>query len=62
VYEQANFGGAKEYLPKFSQTRSKSCRAAFADRFCGVTSKKMVFTCFSANFGRHFCPDFQGFA
>jgi len=44
----------------------------YQDLFSGVTSKKRnVFTCFSANVGRHFlkannvaspfCPDFQGF-
>jgi len=29
--------------------------------FFGVTSTK-AFICFSANVGRHFCPDFQGFS
>jgi len=43
------FGGAKDFCPK-------SCHANFADRFwCGP-----VFTCFSANVGRHFCSDSHG--
>jgi len=56
--------GASKFLRVqriFAQIFPKSCRATFADRFYGVTSKKMVFTCFSSNFGRHFCPNFQGF-
>jgi len=61
--------GAKDFLPKFSQTCAKSGRVISADRFYGVTSKKMVFTCFSANLGlhfsksnnvgSHFCSDFR---
>jgi len=50
----SKFLGVQGFLPKFSQTCPKCCRATFADRFCGVSSTPMVFTCFSANLGRHF--------
>ena len=33
------FWGCKGFLPKFSHTCPKSCRATFTDRFFGVTSK-----------------------
>jgi len=42
------------FLSKFSQTCPKSCRATFADCFFSFDEDKLVFICFSANFGRHF--------
>jgi len=45
------FGCAEDFAQMFPNL-PKSCRATFADRFCGVTSTKMVLTSFSANFER----------
>ena len=64
------FWGVQKIFPKFSQTCTKHCRATFADHFL-ARPPKMVFTCFSANVGRHFskstrlgaifCPDLKRF-
>ena len=51
--------GCKGFLPKFSQTCPKSCRAAFADRFCGVTSKKCSSPVFLQTLGA-VLPRFSG--
>jgi len=49
----SKFLGVQRIFAQISETCPKSCRATFADRFC-VRPPKMVFTCFSANLGRHF--------
>jgi len=49
--------GASKFLGvqrNFAQTCPKSYCATFTDRFCGVASTKMAFTCFCANLGRRF--------
>jgi len=51
--EASKFLGVQGFLPKFSQTCPKSCRATCADRFCGVTSKKWS----SLVFPQTFCLD-----
>ena len=54
------FGGAKDFCPNFAKLVQKVVVQLLPTGFwCDL--HKMVFTCFSANVGRHFCLDFQGF-
>jgi len=50
----SKFLGCKGFLPKFSQTCPKSCHAAFADHFYGVTSKKWSSLVFLQSLGAIF--------
>jgi len=67
-YRTRQFFGGGEFFSGFPQTCPKRICATFAPKFsptkimkiffwCGLQTE--VFTCFSANVGSHFCPDFQ---
>jgi len=58
----SKFLGVQRIFAQIFPNLPKKLSSNFCGLRFGVTSKKMVFTCFSANAGRHFCPDFQGFA
>ena len=52
------FGGAKDFCPNFPKLAQKVVfQLLWTVFWCDL--EKMVFTCFSANVGRHFCPNFQ---
>jgi len=54
------FGGAKHFCPNFPKLAWKAVfHLLWTVFWCDL--QKMVFTCFPANLGRYFCPDFQGF-
>jgi len=57
----SKFLGVQKIFAQIFPNLPKTLSSYFCGLFFGVTSKKMVFTCFFANVGRHFCPDFQGF-
>jgi len=57
----SKFLGVQRIFAQIFPNLPKKLSSNFCGRFFGVTSIKIVFTCFSASVGCHFCLDFQGF-